>query len=207
MAAEVAGVAALLLAGGQARRMGGGDKCLLELAGRPLLAHTIARIRPQVGTLALNANGDPDRFADFGLPVLADAVPGGAGPLAGILTGMEWLAREFPETTRLLTVPTDAPFLPADLVARLADAGGQIACAASGGRAHPPIALWDVGLAADLRHAMEAEDMRKIDRWTARHGVAEVAWLNQPFDPFFNVNRPDDLAAADRVLVAANQVF
>jgi molybdopterin-guanine dinucleotide biosynthesis protein A len=197
-------VAGLLLAGGQSRRMGGGDKCLRPLAGRPLLAHVIARVGPQVGSLALNANGDPTRFATFGLPVLADVVEGFAGPLAGVLTGMLWARQAAPGMRWLATFPTDAPFLPEDLVARLlAAAEGQgrpVACAASDGRTHPPVALWDVGLAEDLQQAMTEEGMRKIDAWTARHGVAEVAWPAGPVDPFFNANRPDDLEAAERLL-------
>jgi molybdopterin-guanine dinucleotide biosynthesis protein A len=184
--------------------MGGGDKCLLELGERPMLAHVIERIRPQVDVIAINANGDPARFAAFGLSVIGDAIAGGAGPLAGILTGMEWVQSRLSATARLLTVPTDAPFLPQDLVSRLEAAGGSIACAASGGRTHPPIALWDVALAADLRFAMESEGMRKIDRWTARYGAIEVEWPTEPLDPFFNINRPDDLAAAEAALAEAH---
>ena len=151
--AEIAG---LLLAGGGSRRMGGGDKCLRPLGGRPLLAHVIERLEGQVDELVLNANGDGARFAAFGLPVVADSFPGQAGPLAGILTGMEWLRAERPEVTMMLSVPTDGPFLPLDLCARLMAAKGaaRIACARSGGRSHPPISLWDVDLADDLRRAM-----------------------------------------------------
>jgi molybdopterin-guanine dinucleotide biosynthesis protein A len=196
----------LLLAGGAARRMGGGDKCLRPLAGRPLLAHVIERLRDQVGELVLNANGDPARFADFGLPVVADVISGSAGPLAGILTGMEWLRAHRPGARWLATFPTDAPFLPADLVARLADAlnhrDARLACAGSAGRSHPPIGLWDVSLADDLRAAMEGEGLRKIDRWTARHGVIRVDWPDRPHAPFFNANRPEDLAEAERLLAA-----
>ena len=197
-------IVGLLLAGGGARRMGGGDKCLRSLAGRPLLAHVIDRIGGQVDKLVLNANGDASRFAVFGLPVVVDCIPGMAGPLAGILTGMEWLRAHAPDITMMLSLPTDGPFLPLDLVQRLAAAkaaaGASIACARSGGRTHPPIALWDVNLADDLRHAMEAEDLRKIDLWTARHALVHVDWPVEPFDPFFNANRPEDLERAESLL-------
>ena len=195
-------IAGLLLAGGGARRMGGGDRCLRSLGGRPLLAHVIDRLRSQVGELILNANGDGARFDEFDLPVVADSFPGMAGPLAGILTGMEWLGAERPDVTMMLSVPTDAPFLPTDLVDRLLAAKGtaRIACAKSGGRTHPPISLWDVDLAADLRRAMESEEMRKIDRWTARYPIVHVDWPVEPFDPFFNANRLEDLERAEALL-------
>ena len=195
-------IAGLLLAGGGARRMGGGDKCLRHLGGRPLLAHVIERLRDQVGEMILNANGDGSRFDEFGLPVVADTIPGMAGPLAGILTGMEWLRANRPDIQMMLSIPTDGPFLPLDLCSRLAAAKGaaRIACARSGGRAHPPISLWDVDLADDLRRAMEKEEMRKIDLWTARHALVHVHWPAEPFDPFFNANRPEDLARAEALL-------
>jgi len=200
---EIVGV---ILAGGQSRRMGGGDKCLRRLGDRPLLAHVVDRIAPQVGRLVLNANGDPSRFADFGLPVVGDVVGDFAGPLAGILTGMLWVREHAPQAPWLLTVPADAPFLPGDLAARLLAAARErdlrLACAASAGRTHPPVGLWDVALADDLQAAMTAEGMRKIDAWTARYGVAEVAWPAEPVDPFFNANRPDDLARAATLLNA-----
>lgn len=193
----------LVLAGGLARRMGGGDKTLRPLAGRALLEHVIARLRPQVAGLALNANGDVARFAPFGLPVLADSVPGYAGPLAGVLAGLDWLAAERPTTPWLLTAAGDGPFLPPDLVARLHQArlaaGTAMACAASGGFTHPPIGLWPVALRDDLRAALDAGE-RKIDRWTARHGCATAEWPVQPHDPFFNANMPEDLAAAEEIL-------
>jgi molybdopterin-guanine dinucleotide biosynthesis protein A len=201
----VSGVVGLLLAGGQSRRMGGGDKCLRVLAGRTLLARAIERIAPQVDELILNANGDAQRFSDAGLPVVGDVVDGFAGPLAGVLTGMCWVRENRPAVRWLATFPTDAPFLPTDLVARLLDAvaerGLPLACAMSAGRTHPPVALWDVGLADDLRTAMIDEGLRKIDVWTARHGIAHVDWPAEPFDPFFNANRPEDLAEAGRLIV------
>lgn len=199
-------IVGVLLAGGLARRMGGGDKCLRELAGRPLLDHVIARVAPQVDRLVLNANGDPHRFASYGLPVASDVIEGFAGPLAGVLTGMVWARAQAPGVRRILTVPTDAPFLPADLVVRLAQAvaGDEtaIACAASGGRTHPVVALWPVALADDLRRALVDEGLRRIDVWTARHRLHVVEWPDQPIDPFFNANRAGDLAAAERLLQA-----
>ena len=197
-------VLGVLLAGGQARRMGGGDKCLRLLAGQTLLDRIVARIRPQVAGLLLNANGDPARFAATGLPVAADAVPGYAGPLAGVLTGMEWAAAHAPDCPWVLTVPTDAPFLPLDLAGRLLAsvevAGADMACAVSDGRTHPVVGLWPVRLAPALRQAMTVEDIRKVDLWTGRYRLAEAAWPSTPVDPFFNANRPDDLAVAEAIL-------
>ncbi len=200
-AADVAGV---LLAGGRARRMGGGDKCLRALAGRPLLAHVIERAAPQVSRLLLNANADPARFAEFGLEVAADEIDGFQGPLAGILTAMHWAGRTVPAARWLASFPTDAPFLPRDLVARLKAAAEArdlpLACAASGGRSHPVIGLWRLDMAADLGRALGEEGLRKIDLWTARHGIAEVAWETAPHDPFFNANRPEDLTTAEALI-------
>lgn len=205
MSGEIVGV---LLAGGRARRMGGGDKCLLPLAGQPMLAHVIARLRPQLDRLILNANGDPARFAAFGLPVVPDAVDGFAGPLAGVLTGLLWARAHAPDATWLASVATDVPFVPRDLVARLraaADRGGAaIARAASEGRGHPVIALWSLDLAEDLRRALIEEGVRKVDGWTARHRVATVEFLAEPLDPFFNVNAPADLAEAERLIASRN---
>ena len=200
-------VAGVLLAGGQSRRMGGGDKCLRPLAGRPILTHVVERARPQVGALLLNANGDPGRFSEFGLDVAADVIEGFAGPLAGVLTGLEWAAGQAPGCVWLASFATDAPFLPLDLVARLRAAveaeGADMACAASNGRAHPVFGLWPLRLAADLRRAMVEEDIRKVDIWTGRYKLATVDFpvietAAGPLDPFFNTNRPEDLAAAAR---------
>jgi molybdopterin-guanine dinucleotide biosynthesis protein A len=189
----------VILAGGLARRMGGGDKPLRPLGGRPMLEHVIARLQPQCAALALNANGDPTRFAAHGLPVLPDTLPDHPGPLAGILAAME--ASPLPW---IVTVPGDSPFLPEDLVARLhaarEAASTPMACAASGGYTHPPIALWPRDLAPALRQAV-TEGERKIDRWTARHGVATAEWPTEPFDPFFNANTPEELAEAERLLL------
>ena len=197
-------VAGVLLAGGLARRMGGGDKCLRPLAGQTLLARVIARAAPQVGPLILNANGDPARFAPYGLPVVADVVEGHAGPLAGILTALDWAAEHAPHHPLVASFATDAPFLPRDLVAAMVEArdlaGADLACAASGGRAHPVFGLWPVELRADLRDALVEQGERKIDRWTASHRLVEVAFPCDPVDPFFNANREDDLAEAERLI-------
>lgn len=198
----MAGTLGLILAGGLARRMGGGDKALLPLAGRPMLDHVITRLRGQCDGLLLNANGDPARFAGFGLPVVADTVPDFAGPLAGILAGLEWLAAHRPAMPWLLSVAADTPFLPVDLAQRLhaarVAAGTPLACAASAGRAHHAIGLWPVSLREDLRRSLTAGE-RKIAAWTGRHGVATAEWPAEPFDPFFNINTPEDLAEAERL--------
>ncbi len=199
-------IAGVLLAGGQSRRMGGGDKCLRPLAGQPILAHVISRARPQVAALVLNANGDPARFAEFGLPVVADTLESFAGPLAGVLTGLEWTATQARDCAYLVSFACDAPFLPTDLVARLVSAlqaeGADLACAASGGRSHPVFGLWPVRLKANLRRAMVEEGLRKVDLWTGRFKLATVAFPvletgAGPLDPFFNANRPEDLTAAE----------
>ncbi len=203
MTSQVAGV---LLAGGLSRRMGGGDKCLRPLDGRPILAHVIERARSQVDPLLLNANGDPARFTEFGLDVANDVVEGFAGPLAGVLTGLEWAAEHAPGCAWLASFATDAPFLPLGLVARLRAAieaeGADMACAASNGRAHPVFGLWPLGLKGDLSRAMVEEEIRKVDIWTARYTLATVDFPvvetpAGPLDPFFNANRPDDLEAAE----------
>jgi len=197
-------IVGVLLAGGKARRMGGGDKCLRPLAGRSILAHVIERMRPQVEALVLNANGDPRRFAGFGLPVVGDVIDGQAGPLAGVLTGMEWTLKHQPHCEWVVSIATDTPFLPADLVERLAgaihDEEAELASVITAGRTHPVIGLWPVRLATDLRHAMIDDDMRKIDRFTARYRLTNVVFPTEPIDPFFNTNRPEDLEEAERLL-------
>jgi molybdopterin-guanine dinucleotide biosynthesis protein A len=199
--AEPPAVAGILLAGGQSRRMGGGDKCLLPLAGRPLLAHIVERVRPQVRALAISANGPPERFAAFGLPVVPDSVAGFPGPLAGILAGLDWAAAAAPSCPWLVSIPGDAPFLPRDLVMRLLAAvagdAADLACASSGGRSHPVVGLWPLRLREALRAAVAGEGIRKVDRWTARYRLATVAFAAAPVDPFFNANEPADLAIAE----------
>jgi molybdenum cofactor guanylyltransferase len=193
----------LILAGGLARRMGGGDKARITIGGKTILDRVLATMAPQCGRLIINANGDPGRFADTGLPVVADSVPDFAGPLAGILAGLDWVAAHAPDVTDLASVPGDCPFLPADLVQRLAvtraEARTPLACARSGDWRHPVVGLWPVALREDLRQALMVEGLHKIEIWTARHGVAIADWPAEPVDPFFNVNTPEDVAAAERV--------
>jgi len=195
-------IPAVILAGGLARRMGGGDKPLRAIAGRSLLARVIARLAPQCNALVLNANGDPARFAQFGLPVVADSVAGFPGPLAGILAGLDWVAANCPDAGFMLSAPADCPFLPRDLVARLHAArvaqAARLAVAASAGQSHPVIALWDVSLRDELRAAL-ASDLRKVGAFTARYPLATVEWPTTPLDPFFNANTPDDVAEAERL--------
>ena len=196
----------LLLAGGLSRRMGGGDKCLRPLAGKPILSHIVERMRPQVSRLVLNANGDPARFADFGLPVVADSVAGFAGPLAGILAGLDWAAANAPGIAMVISVPSDAPFLPRDLAECLVAAAraeaADIVLAASGGQQHPVVGLWPVELRQDLRRCLVEEDIRKVDVFTQRYRTAEVDFPIEPIDPFFNANRPEDLAEAEAQIAA-----
>jgi len=192
----------LVLAGGQARRMGGGDKASLKVGGATILARVLARLQPDCDPILLNANGDPARFARYGLPIVADSVPDFAGPLAGILAGLDWAAENAPGIEWLASAPGDCPFLPNDLVPRLHAARiaekKPLACARSGEWRHPVAGLWPVALREDLRSAL-AEGLHKIEAWTGRHGVAFAAWPDQPFDPFFNVNTPEDLAKAEEI--------
>ena len=201
--AKIVGV---LLAGGQSRRMGGGDKCLRALGGRTILDHVITRARPQVCGLVLNANGDPARFADCALPIAPDTVEGFAGPLAGVLAGLDWAAEHAPDCDWLASFATDAPFMPEDLVARLLSAveseGADLACAMSDGRTHPVFGLWPLRLREDLRAAMLEEDIRKVDLWTGRHKLAVAGFEVDGIDPFFNANRPEDLEVAETWLRA-----
>ncbi len=203
MKTEIPPTPGVLLAGGLARRMGGGDKPMRQIAGRTILDRVIARIQPQCDGLILNANGDPARFASFGLPVIADTVKDFPGPLAGILAALDWAAANRPGVEFILSAAADCPFLPRDLVARLHCArdeqDAQLAVAASAGQSHPVIGLWSVALREELRHALVVEDMRKIDRWTARYRLATVTWPAEPLDPFFNANTMDDIAAAERL--------
>jgi molybdopterin-guanine dinucleotide biosynthesis protein A len=190
----------LVLAGGLARRMGGGDKARLLIGGKTILRRVLDCIGPQCERVIINANGDPARFADTGLPVIADSIPDFAGPLAGILAGLDWAAAHAPAVEWILSVPGDCPFLPRDLATRLhqarAAAKTQLACARSGEWRHPVVGLWPVALREDLRHALIDDGLRKIEIWTALHGVAIADWPSQPVDPFFNVNIPEDAAHA-----------
>ncbi|MGC1779772.1 MAG: molybdenum cofactor guanylyltransferase MobA [Xanthobacteraceae bacterium] len=190
----------LVLAGGLARRMGGGDKTRLLIGGKTILQRVLACLEPQCDRVIVNANGDPARFADTGLPVVADSIADFAGPLAGILAGLDWAAAHTPAIEWLLSVPGDCPFLPRDLATRLHAARSAaktlLACARSGEWRHPVVGLWPVDLREDLRHALVDDSLRKIEIWTARHGVAIADWPAEPVDPFFNVNTPDDSTRA-----------
>jgi molybdopterin-guanine dinucleotide biosynthesis protein A len=194
----------IILAGGQATRMGGGDKSLLPLVGAPILGHVIDRLRPQVAGLALNANGDPERFAAFGLPVLPDSVAGFPGPLAGVLAGLDWAAEE--GASHVVTAAADTPFFPGDLVPCLqAAAEGQgkpIALARTAGGRHPTFGLWPADLRDNLREAL-GNGLRKVVAWTDLHGTAYADFPSPRFDPFFNVNTPEDLAEAARLMESA----
>lgn len=204
-------VTGIVLAGGLSRRMGGGDKGLRELAGKPMLAHVLDRLRPQVGRLAINANGDPARFAAFGVPVVPDTVEGFVGPLAGVLAGMRWSAAHAPRARWIATAAGDAPLLPHDLVARLVAAIegriNAIALAQSNGDLHPVIGLWPVALADDLEEQLRA-GVRKVLAWTDRHGTAAVAFPPErlgdaSIDPFFNANTPEELDGLRAMLARA----
>jgi molybdenum cofactor guanylyltransferase len=191
----------LVLAGGLARRMGGGDKARIRIGGTAILARVLTCLKPQCERIIINANGDPARFTDTDLPVVADSVPDFAGPLAGILAGLDWAAAHAPEIDWLLSVPGDCPFLPKNLLARLHQArlaaGTPLACARSGEWRHPVVALWSVALREDLRRALIEEGLHKIEIWTGRHGIAIADWPAEPVDPFFNVNTPEDAARAE----------
>ncbi len=180
--------------------MGGRDKPLLAFAGATLLDHVLAALAGQGSPILLSANGDPARFARFGLPVLPDLVPDQPGPLAGLLAGLEWLELHAPATRWLVTVPADTPFLPRDLVARLHAArhaaGAALACAESAGRAHPVVALWPAGLGPELRHALVRDGVRRVGAFAARHSLALARFEADP-DPFANLNTPAEIAAAE----------
>jgi molybdopterin-guanine dinucleotide biosynthesis protein A len=193
-----------ILAGGLARRMGGGDKSLLSIGGRSALERIIDRIAPQVTRIILNANADPHRFDAFHLPVVADNLPDNPGPLAGVLAALDWAASTDPKLAWVLTLPGDAPFIPRDLVSRL-HAGRQVddatlACAASRNRAHPVIALWPIAMRHELRHAVTEQGIRKIETFTQQHRRVTIAWPATPVDPFFNINTLDDLTEANRLI-------
>jgi molybdopterin-guanine dinucleotide biosynthesis protein A len=195
----------LVLAGGLARRMGGGDKVRIKIGRSTILDRVLATLSGQCVDIIINANGDPKRFEDTGCTVVPDNVPGFAGPLAGILAGLDWLATQNNGVEWMLSVPGDCPFLPDDLVERLhtarreMGAGVPLACACSGEWRHPVVGLWPVALRESLRKALVDEDLRKIEVFTARHGVAIAEWPDQPIDPFFNVNSPEDVKRAEEV--------
>lgn len=208
----------VILAGGLATRMGGGDKGLLQVGGQSLLHHVINRLLPQVEGLALNANGDAARFADLNLPVIPDSIEGFAGPLAGVLAGLDWAAEQGAES--IVTAAADTPFFPRDLVARLTEAAdgqthslvlattprtGDEALKSGGGKRvnrHPTFGLWPVALRDDLRAALNG-GLRKVVLWTDQHDGREALFPADPFDPFFNVNTPEDLIRAETLLELA----
>ncbi len=191
----------VILAGGLARRMDGRDKPLLTLGGRTLLDRVASRLAPQCSSLILNANGDPARFQRKDLPVVADSIADHPGPLAGILTGLEWTADHHPDIAWIVSVPGDTPFISEDLVQRLhearRDAGCPLACASSGGQVHFAVGLWPVALRHDLRDAIMCKGIQSIRQWIALHGCAEASWPDEPVDPFFNINTPEDLSRAE----------
>jgi molybdenum cofactor guanylyltransferase len=194
----------ILLAGGLARRMGGGDKGLKMLGGETILARIIATVAPQCEGLVLNANGDAARLTSLGFPIVPDDVPGFAGPLAGILAGLDWIAQHHSKCDLAISIPTDTPFLPGDLVACLQDArskaGADIAIATSGGSTHPVVALWSVSLRHDMRKALVEEKIHKMGFFIDRHKVAHADWPIKPYDPFFNANDPQDIETAETIL-------
>ncbi len=193
-------VVAVILAGGQSRRMGGGDKCLLELAGQPLIQHCMDRIMPQVAAVLINTNSDGSKYERFGLPIMADVIGDHAGPLAGVITGMAWAEREHPDARWIVSVAADTPFFPSDLVKRFVDQcqaeGTDLACAKSGDRMHPVFGLWPVRLRQNLQIAVESEGMRKVDAWTAQYQISVVEFKGETYEPFFNINTPEDFESA-----------
>jgi molybdopterin-guanine dinucleotide biosynthesis protein A len=203
MTTEVPPTLGLVLAGGQARRMGGGDKGLIRIGGAAILDRVLARLKPYCEAIVLNANGDPGRFAGYAFPIVPDSVPDFAGPLAGILAGLDWAASNMPQLEWMASVPGDCPFLPADLVPRLhavrAGENTPLACARSGDWRHPVVGLWRVDLRENLRRAIVTEGLRKIEVWTARQGIAIATWPDTPIDPFFNVNTPEDAEQAEKL--------
>jgi len=201
-------VTGIVLAGGLSRRMGGGDKTLIDVAGRPMLSYVIERLAPQTGAVVINANGDAERFASFELPVVADTVGEFPGPLAGVLAGLRWAQIHTPAASHVVSVSGDAPLFPTNLVAEfrkaIGETPGAIAMARSDGHVHPVIGLWPVTLADDLETALR-EGTRKVLVWTDRHDVRVVDFPpghlgGVAFDPFFNANRPEDLERLEALL-------
>lgn len=199
------GCVGLILAGGLSRRMGGGDKALRALGGSTILGRVLGRLATQVDTLLLNANGDASRFGSD-IDVVPDTLPDMPGPLAGLLAGLDHVAAHFPEIGFVLTAPADCPFLPRNLAERLLAAiescGSRAAYACSGGRSHPVVGLWEVGLREELRAALVVDDERRVGRWAGSVGAVAVEWPAVPYDPFFNVNTPEDLNEAERLMAA-----
>jgi len=197
-------ITCVILAGGLARRMGNIDKAMVELASQPLLERVLQRMKPQTPSIIINANGDPKRFSRWELPVVADTVSDFPGPLAGILAAMEWAGVNKPESQWIVSVPVDTPFIPRDLIERfsqsITDNKAELSCAKSDGRAHPVVGLWPVALAGDLRTALSVDNIRKVDLWTARFNLVHTEFDTSSIDPFFNINRPEDIERAEQVL-------
>ncbi|MFY8096012.1 MAG: molybdenum cofactor guanylyltransferase MobA [Niveispirillum sp.] len=201
----------VILAGGQARRMGGGDKGLINLGNKPILRHVLDRARLWTDRIVVSANEDPARFRELDwladIPILADGVPDRPGPLAGILAGMDWVAEQAPDRTHILSLPCDTPFLPADLWPVLAQgaAGGVAMAQGADGQRHPTVALWPVALRQDLRQALMEEGLRKVGAFAARHGLVAVPFPARPggIDPFFNINDPADQDRATTLIRSA----
>ncbi|UVF20727.1 molybdenum cofactor guanylyltransferase MobA [Microvirga terrae] len=194
----------VVLAGGLSRRMGGQDKVLLAFEGLTLLEYVAQRLAPQCESLIVNANGEPRRFGTLPFPVVTDSVAGHLGPLAGILTALEWTQAHRPGVEWVVSVPADTPFVPSDLVGRLHEARGEsrhtLACASSGEQLHFAVGLWPISLRQDLREMLVKSDIRSIRDWAKRHGYAEASWHTEPRDPFFNINTPDDWVTAKVLL-------
>jgi molybdenum cofactor guanylyltransferase len=204
-------VVGVLLAGGRSSRMGGGDKCLLPLGGQPMLAHIIDRLTPQVSDLVINANGDVARFAAFNLPVIEDRLEGHAGPLAGVHAGIEWARFNRPQSRYIVTAATDTPFFPADIISRfravIGDGEPRLLVARSEEGVHPVFGLWPVSLASALETSVKT-GMRKVQAWVADHNAEQIFFPaldidGRKVDPFFNINRPEDLVEAELLLAAA----
>ena len=193
-----------VLAGGLSRRMGGLEKAFIPLGGRPLLMHVLMRLERQVGMAIVNANGSPERFLGVSPNIVPDSVDGFPGPLAGVLTGIEWAIENAPHIKWVVTCACDTPFLPRDFVSGLFQAlerdGAEMVCAASGGQNHPVFGLWPVSLASELREAIVDDGVRKVDAWTGEYKLAIAQFPITPYDPFFNTNRPEDIGKAQTIL-------
>ncbi|WP_420549961.1 molybdenum cofactor guanylyltransferase MobA [Curvivirga sp.] len=198
-------IVAVVLAGGLARRMNGEIKPLKELAGKPILSHIIDRITSQVDQVVINVNQNEDLFVRYGLPITKDSIDGFVGPLGGILAGMDWVARNVPETRYMISVPGDGPFLPLDLVEGLLlplrENKAQLSVAVSNGRTQPVVGAWDISLREDLRTALLEEKLYKVDRWTSRYRIDEVDFSQPDYDPFYNTNKIEDLAEAETLFM------
>jgi len=193
---------AVILAGGSSRRMGGGDKPLLALANRPILDWIVDRLKPQVEGLAISANGDPNRLHAYGLEILSDHTPN-LGPMSGILAALNWARQTAPETTHVLTVSGDTPFLPSDLVARLYNAirddNSSMATAASGGELHATVSLWPISASTAISESLGSGEGKRVNYWLQTLNTKAVEWPNSPIDPFFNINTPNDFLEAERL--------